>query len=388
MPCKIFLSCGQSSSEERATAESISRFLRGEGFDVYVAIEVKELHDVTAILGELLNSDRFIFVNFPREVIDGKSPPSRRGSLFCHQEVAIAYALGFQILAFNHKDVCKDDGLVKYLMNATPFEDYRDCIGVVRGVVDKQKWKPDYTRRLSAGIPYIKPLRFGPRAFGYLEGSCVYLPILNGRPDIDATCTAWLRRFKAIAASDWEDSPIHSPLKATGTPDYCHTIVRQQSATFDALVIGRITTGAQGVPFSSGSLPASGSAFPHFIAPSSAVSIPIDGYPEVNTSAVDGGYLNCALDVNRLEPIIPARGAWLLEYEFTAPNFPILTVVLKVDLSGGAPDVAIFSQKKRVTSGGVFAAITLLRTGCFWQSCAAIESDESAEGPQTSAALI
>jgi hypothetical protein len=98
MKSKVFVSCGQR-PDEIEVARKVGNLLEGRGFKVYIAIDVQTILEInTGIIRELKDSDCYLFVNFRREQIGGE----HRGSLFSNQELAIAYALGFErILVIN-----------------------------------------------------------------------------------------------------------------------------------------------------------------------------------------------------------------------------------------------------------------------------------------------
>jgi len=101
---KVFISSGQR-KEELRVAKQIGRMLRSLGFRFFIAKDVQSIPEINSgIIRELKDSDCYLFVNFCREKLaNGKF----RGSLFSHQEFAIAYALKFEdkILVVNQKGV-------------------------------------------------------------------------------------------------------------------------------------------------------------------------------------------------------------------------------------------------------------------------------------------
>src|SRR5690349_3570714 len=100
MKSRVFVSCGQHTDEEKYTAHEICHRLRRLRFDPYLAIQAQTITDINrGIIGELKNSDYYLFVNFRRERLtpNGRKAASEfRGSLFSNQEFAIAYALNFE----------------------------------------------------------------------------------------------------------------------------------------------------------------------------------------------------------------------------------------------------------------------------------------------------
>ena len=93
---KVFISCGQATDAERATALAIRDWFAAEGYDPYLAIEVQSILDLNqGIVAGLKRSDYYLFVKFRREHV-GWIGSKRRGSLFTNQELAIACALDFE----------------------------------------------------------------------------------------------------------------------------------------------------------------------------------------------------------------------------------------------------------------------------------------------------
>ena len=65
---KVFVSCGQHSESERAVARDIRLLLERLGFAVYVAVDVQTVLEINQrIIGELKNSDYYLFINFCRD---------------------------------------------------------------------------------------------------------------------------------------------------------------------------------------------------------------------------------------------------------------------------------------------------------------------------------
>jgi hypothetical protein len=211
--------------------------LRSRGFEVYVAINAQTILEINAgIIAELKNSGCYLFVNFRRDQIEGK----HRGSLFANQELAIAYAFGFErILIVNQTDVLPE-GMLRYIgVNTEPFQDFTDCCAVVERAIERSAWTTDYVRRLRAGeLRFAADLiRYG-SAYGELVGRFLYLDIQNGRPDIAALeATARLSEYGRVG-DPMHPSAIRSPLKATGRPGFSHTIFPESHEAFDLLCVG------------------------------------------------------------------------------------------------------------------------------------------------------
>src|SRR5262249_26529145 len=147
MPCKVFVSCGQHSSEERQVARDICNILIDRKFESYLAIDIQTILEINdGIIRELKDSDCYLFVNFRRDEIGtGKF----RGSLFSNQELAIAYALGFQRLLIVNQEGVEPEGILRYIgINTESFGDLSQCCAAVERAIDRARWTPDYSRRL------------------------------------------------------------------------------------------------------------------------------------------------------------------------------------------------------------------------------------------------
>lgn len=288
--------------------------LRDRGFDVYLAIDVQTILDINGgIIRELRNSDCYLLVNFRREPV---GPKRFRGSLFSNQELAIAYALGFEKMLIVNQEGVKPEGMLGYIgINTEEFRDHLDCLNAVRRALDRAEWRSDYSRRLRAAN-----LRFSDQVltFSTLSGWFLYLDVHNDRPDIAALeATARLSGYSQHGKS-FQPSTIRSPLKATGRPGFYHTIFPKSHEAFDLLVIG----------------------------------VDSQAHAEAMNSAgtVNPVFLNSALDVSWTCPVPVCGGLWIFRYEFFAVEFPVLTVEIEVDVpttcrADRAPSAQMLTQE-------------------------------------------
>ncbi len=148
---RVFVSCGQSKeSDENQIANLISDRLKELGFDPYVAVAEQTLRGLKEnIFEQLRKSEYFVFVDFKREALGNTQPPVHRGSLFSHQELAIASFLDIDVLAFQETGVKHDDGLIRFLqVNAIPFSDRHTLPNVVADIVKRRDWNPNWRNEL------------------------------------------------------------------------------------------------------------------------------------------------------------------------------------------------------------------------------------------------
>ena len=148
MKARVFISCGQNkSSDEPIIADAISKNLIGMGFDPYVAVRERTLRGVKEnIFSRLAESEYFLFVDFKREVI---AASEHRGSLFCHQEFAIAAFLEKRVLVFQEQGVRKLDGIMAFVQaNAIEFTDRNTLPSLVQSTVASSDWRNDWRDEL------------------------------------------------------------------------------------------------------------------------------------------------------------------------------------------------------------------------------------------------
>ena len=105
MKAKVFISCGQrKNTDEVMIADQISNRLSQKGYEPYIAVQQQSLNGLKEnIFNELSTSEYFVFIDFKREFIAfDKEALSKsieyRGSLFCHQELALASYLDILLI--------------------------------------------------------------------------------------------------------------------------------------------------------------------------------------------------------------------------------------------------------------------------------------------------
>jgi hypothetical protein len=107
---RVFISCGQKCDEEKRLATEVRDMLEDSpfNFDAYVAdLEHSQKDVMRAVLESLESSEYFLCIDFKREKLDGTCGANGdfRGSLFTHQELAIATFLDIEQLRFKEKGV-------------------------------------------------------------------------------------------------------------------------------------------------------------------------------------------------------------------------------------------------------------------------------------------
>jgi hypothetical protein len=151
---RIFISSGQKNeleglTSEKAIVSEIKQMLeRDFDFEVYVATEKHTIEGFTEnILRNLEKSEYFLFVDFSRESID-PTENIRRGSLFSHQELAIAVYLRKQLLVFQENSV-KREGILSFIQ-ANPIQilDRSKLVEQIKSNIKIEGWKSGWRNEL------------------------------------------------------------------------------------------------------------------------------------------------------------------------------------------------------------------------------------------------
>jgi hypothetical protein len=151
---RVFISCGQSKgSDEPKIAEEISKRLTAFGFDPYVAVAQQSLRGLKEnIFEQLSRSEYFLFVDFRRERLGWTS--DHRGSLFSHQELALASFLEIDVLAFQERGIKQRDGILGSIQaNEIAFSERNTLPDLVIDNVQQRmkegRWDPRWRNELA-----------------------------------------------------------------------------------------------------------------------------------------------------------------------------------------------------------------------------------------------
>jgi hypothetical protein len=236
---RVFISCGQSKeSDESQVAREISARLERLGFDPYIAVAEQTLRGVKEnIFEQLRKSEYFLFVDFKRELL-GDSQVCR-GSLFSHQELAIASFLDIDVLAFQEKGVKPTDGLLQFLQtNSIPFTDKNTLAHVVADLIQQREWDPNWKNELVLGVPEpvdnVHAFDLTGRSVGLTK--CFHISVHNHhREKLAVNCYAYLERISK--RPDMNVAPKTIEFKWAGTQLPSVAIVAGSSRLFDAFHI-------------------------------------------------------------------------------------------------------------------------------------------------------
>ena len=168
MPGRVFLSCGQN-DRELEIADKVRRLLEGPPFrlTVFIARATNNMYSLNQdVLTRLADADYFLFVNFHRKV-DGFP-----GSIYSHQELAMALALGHQrLLVFSERDA-PNLGIIQFMVQNRPkFSTDEELLEIVKTDVEREQWRSDYCRFLRpTAVRREQPIHFGDGAGNMLHG--------------------------------------------------------------------------------------------------------------------------------------------------------------------------------------------------------------------------
>ena len=295
MPGKIFISCGQDSAEERQVAADLDVWLCGQGFNPYLAIQTQSLQDVdSGIIGNLKTSDYYIFIDFARDQIGALAGgiPEYRGSLFTHQELAIAYLIDFEHVIFLRERNVRLEGLGRYLLsNARIFDRKDEALPLIQSEIANRNWDVLYSKQLAvSNLIYAGAWKFVDHARSGDE-HIWHINVENRRRDIPAFNT--IVRLDKITIPN--GSIIHSRdrnfLKWAGkTKTFSTTIIQGDNASFDCFALD-------------------------YHQPSHL-------------------YLHSEEDRPPRQPIISSPGHYILHYQILAIGFDIAEFNIELDLTG------------------------------------------------------
>jgi hypothetical protein len=236
---KVFISCGQKENTiEVKTANEIAQVLVELGFEPYIATQEHTLRGlIENIFSQLESSEYFLFVDFPREQFANSD--EYRGSLFSHQELAIASYLNKYVIAFQQKGVKRLDGMSSVIqLNAIPFDKPEDLAEMVREQVKDAGWRADWKNALRitrnpnefdnaylANLPNNPPARF------------FHLTIENMNPfKIALNCMAYVERI--LKLEDGSEIPLRTAeLKWAGYTLPTASIMPKMQRYLDAFFI-------------------------------------------------------------------------------------------------------------------------------------------------------
>lgn len=201
---KVFISCGQKKdSGEVGVASAIAKVLHRLGFEPYIAVQEQTLLGLREnLFSQLATSEYLLFIDFRREQL--ADSPECRGSLFSHQELAIASYLKMPVIAFQERGVKELDGMLRIVQaNAVPFDDPERLPAMVRSAVKKARWRSDWKNVLRITRD---PGEFDDAQVVNVSGNAMarffHLTVENLNPYVPATnCTAYVEAISDLGTN-------------------------------------------------------------------------------------------------------------------------------------------------------------------------------------------
>jgi len=294
---KVFISCGQGTKRETTIVKKVITILEKNKFKFYVAREDQSLVPILTIIDELRTSDYFLFIDFYRpKTSNNNSEIHMPVSLFSHQELALAYELGFKenVILIQEKKLQNNEGspkiggFLKYaLTNPISFKDNKDLLKKIEGLI-KKKWDVNYSRNLIPikrrnEWPLSKPIMYSNHTGQYLI-KVWRIGVKNGRSDVAAIRTLCILDYVEFDGN--KNDPDRSNLKWAGQMGYEKTILPNDYGVLDIFSIH---------------------------------------------SKKQGIFLQSAKDTPR-QPIIFNNGEYTLHFKLYSQNFPLVKFKVKLIL--------------------------------------------------------
>ena len=237
MKSRVFISCGQSDiTNERETAHNIAEKLAADGFEPYIAVQEQSLAGLKDnIFRQLENSDYFVFVDFKRDQLAGQD--ECRGSVFCHQELALASYLDLPVIGLREKGVIQLDGIARFIQgNFKEFIDRHLLPAVIADMARDCKWNPNSRNCLTL---VREEGQFTPARQRSNNGLCHFFQIgvkNNSQRKCARNCFVYLERL--VDVNDGKQlETINVELKWEAYTMPSATILPGQTRRFDAFYV-------------------------------------------------------------------------------------------------------------------------------------------------------
>jgi len=272
--------------------------LDAAGFSPYVAVDHQSLRSIREnIFPQLIDAEYFLFIDFRRDALANTTPTEFRGSLFSHQELAIASFLEKELLAFRESGVRPLDGLVGHLQgNSIAFNDRDSLPDRVMAEVVHRGWVPNWQNRLAIELsdpPFMDAIRRPENVMGRF----FQLRVVN--------------RHRIRTAQD--------------CVGYIRSVVRKNTG--------------KPVPFETTELKWAGYLFPQAtISPASFRRLDAFGLAHNDPTRP---MFNCFADSTYFIPQFSGLGEWVLTYEVYSANIPGARAKIRIVLSESVSQVAV-----------------------------------------------
>lgn len=239
---RIFISSGQKNNSTDPTSErnlvvKLKETLEEKyDFEVYIAIEQHTIEGFTKnILENLEKSEYYIFLDFKRDRLESGE---YRGSLFSHQELAIAvYLKKKHVLIFQEEGVERREGVINYIQaNPLPFTNRDMLVESIVQTILREKWHTGWRNELQLVRTaneyediFYHPIQRRLRFFHITVKNLHYNKAASN-------CFVYLREAINLETSESLCLP-HYELKWKQVMGKNVTILPNQSRDFDALLV-------------------------------------------------------------------------------------------------------------------------------------------------------
>jgi hydroxymethylpyrimidine pyrophosphatase-like HAD family hydrolase len=256
---RVFISCGQHHQQEKDMANRVKYELESRGYQTYVAVQQQSLRGVTEnIFSRLKEYEYFLFIDFKRERLineNGKAIADKhgkkiyRGSLFSHQELAIAAYLQQtttlpEIIAFQEKGVRPLDGILGFVQaNPDTFENENELVARVVKRLKGSQWTSTWQNRLELRRDDVNEFDDAtqPSLGPYRKGRWYHITVENKhKGETAADCTGYVEDcYKILRGKGKEKINLPEPveLKWKGVTDKEVLIRPDHERSLDAFYV-------------------------------------------------------------------------------------------------------------------------------------------------------
>ncbi len=233
----VFISCGQRGSERKIAEKIASLLTKHFSLSAYLAFKVQSLDDIMIITKKLRSSDYYLFIDFRRRRRH-IHPEDLSVSLFTHQELALAYNVGFtDMIALCQKGSGRE-GFINYILsNPEIFTSEKNLYAKVKKLVKEKGWSKKFSRNLAlSNVEFSGWIPFQDHIGGFWEN--VYkISVRNKRPDMAAVRTLCSLNHIVLPDGSKLESPDKNYLKWAWQIGFSKTILPQDEGTIDLFAI-------------------------------------------------------------------------------------------------------------------------------------------------------
>jgi len=203
----VFLSCGQN-KREMQIAKKVEELLSSAPFNlsVFIARATNNLYSLNNdVLDRLAYADYVVFINFRRE------KRGFSGSLYSHQELAMALALGHrQLLIFSEKGAPRD-GVIRFMHQNSPcFTSDDKLLEQLKKDITKENWRSDYSRflRVKEEVLCQESVTFSDETGNKFNGKAIRVAVENQSNELQEGVIITLEELDGKPAEYMFRSPV------------------------------------------------------------------------------------------------------------------------------------------------------------------------------------